>query len=526
MDASLNTSVIPSEDAALPPVFQQLQQRIHEAFDKKPECFEPVLKAKNPSPALVRRLSHVKRFLELWTADPDIRARAAADAQATIDSLGLDLVAEEIRFLYDEPYCLERLRTKGWKAPLIVQQYRLWCIEKTLYRERSRIQLGTPALARHRAWRDRQIQRSKGQLGHSHAINIVHAPLAIELSDGCSVGCWFCGVSAEKRKRDFEWNDENAALWSGVVTALKDTIGPGARQGFCYWATDPLDNPDYEKFCTEFARITGRFPQTTTAQAHKHIERVRALLGHSKSLGCEINRFSILSLPILKKIHEAFTPEELLWTELITQNMEATSMQSNSGRARNSSRLEKKAAQVENLPSSWKEAPGTIACVSGFLLNMVNRSVRLVTPAPCDDRWPNGYWILEEAEFRDADDLRGILQGMIERHMHSMPRLDDTMAFRRDLRFLEKEDGFELHSWGLVHTFEADEAKLAIARSLAVGNSTARAIILDAEDTHGMPSEEALIFLCQLFDAGLLNEEPSVTHATQNKTQHAESPTT
>jgi radical SAM family RiPP maturation amino acid epimerase len=366
MVALSNISVIPSEDSDLPPVFQQLQQRIHEAFDKKPECFEPVLKAKNPSPALVRRLSHVKRFLELWTADPDIRARTAADAQATIDSLGLNLIAEEIRFLYDEPYCLERVRTKGWKAPLIVQQYRLWCIEKTLYRERSRIQLGTPALARHRAWRDRQIQRSKGQLGQSHAINIVHAPFAVELSDGCSVGCWFCGVSAEKRKRDFEWNEENAALWSGVVTALKDTIGPGARQGFCYWATDPLDNPDYEKFCTEFARITGRFPQTTTAQAHKHIERVRQLLGHSKSLGCEINRFSILSLPILKKIHDAFTPEELLWTELITQNMEATSMQSNSGRARNSSRLEKKPPGLKNCPLRGKKPPAPSPASPGF----------------------------------------------------------------------------------------------------------------------------------------------------------------
>ena len=510
MEITLNNIVDPSENDGLPQTFQKLHQRIQEAFKKKPECFEPVLQVENPSPNLVRRLSHVKRFLELWSADPEIRASASTDAQATIDSLGLDLVAEEIRFLYDEAYCRDRLRAKDWKAPLIAQQYRLWVVEKLISRERIKLQLAKPASPKHRAWRERQIHRTTGQLGKTASTGIVHAPFAIELSDGCSVGCWFCGVSAEKRKRDFEWNPANAELWRGVVHTLAEVIGPAASQGFCYWATDPLDNPHYENFCADFAHITGRFPQTTTAQPQKHIERVRTLLIHSRSLGCEINRFSILSLPILKKIHQAFTPEELLWTELITQNMEATSMQSNSGRARKSNRLEQKANHVENLPDTWREAPGTIACVSGFLLNMVSLTVRLVTPAPSSDRWPNGFWILEEQVFRDGDHLREILLGMIERNMPAMPRLDGQLSFRHDIQFVQKSDhAFELQSYGLFHTYSDSPERLGVGKALARRDLTCREIILQAEDKYGMPSEEAMIFLCQLFDAGLLDEEPA-----------------
>ena len=499
----------PSDADGLPPEFRRMQEMLDQAFQKAPEFFEPVLNNKQPRPDIVHRLSHVKRFLELWTADPEIRARTEANAQETIDSLGLDLKAEDIRCLYDGAYARECQHTAGWRQPLIAQQYRSWILEKLISRERIKLQLAKPASPKHRAWRERQIHRTTGQLGKTASTGIVHAPFAIELSDGCSVGCWFCGVSAEKRKRDFEWNPANAELWRGVVQTLAEVIGPGASQGFCYWATDPLDNPHYENFCTDFAHITGRFPQTTTAQPQKHIERVRALLDLSRGLGCEINRFSVLSLPILRKIHQAFTPEELLWTELITQNMEATSMQSNSGRARKSNRLEQKATHVEDLPDTWREAPGTIACVSGFLLNMVSLTVRLVTPAPSSDRWPNGFWVLEEQAFRDGDHLREILHGMIERHMPAMPRLDGQLSFRHDIQFVQKSDhAFELQSYGLLHTYSDSPERLGIAKALARRDLTCREIILQAEDHHGMPSEEAMIFLCQLFDEGLLNEEP------------------
>lgn len=500
----------------LPEHFQRLERRMQEAFDKRPESFESVLFGKNPSPELVKRLGEVKRFLELWTADGDIRAAAAEDPQALLDRLGLDLKADEIRYLYDEGYFRDCLAAPDFKAPLIVQQYRLWCAEKSLHREKIRRIHSHPQSACHAAWRERQINRCRGTLGHSHAVNIVHAPFAIELSDGCSVGCWFCGVSAEKRRSDFEWNPANVELWKGVVSALREVIGPAARQGFCYWGTDPLDNPHYEDFCVELAKITGRFPQTTTAQAHKHIERVRKLLPLSRSYGCEINRFSVLSLGLLKKLHSAFTPSELLWTELVTQNMEATSMQSNAGRARNSSRLKKKAELTPGVSEGWEDAPGTIACVSGFLLNMVHRSVKLVSPTASCDRWPNGYWIVEEATFTDGESLRDLLTGMIERHMPMIPDLDRKWRFRRDLRVSLRSDAVELHSWGLIHRIPVDPAELEAVKALVAGQETAREMILRIDDQFGVPSEETLVFLCKLFDEGFLNEEPTSVPAATN----------
>lgn len=490
---------------------------MQDAFEKRPENFESVLFGKSPRPELVKRLAEVKRFLELWMADPTFRDMAKADPQGLIDGLGLDLDAKEIRYLYDEAYFRQCLEDPEWKAPLVVQQYRVWCAEKSLHREKIRRQFSEPSNSRYAAWRTRQINRCKGSLGRSHAINIVHAPFAVELSDGCSVGCWFCGVSAEKRRNDFDWTPGNVQLWKDVLHALRDVIGPAVRQGFCYWATDPLDNPHYEDFCVEMARITGRFPQTTTAQAHKHIERVRRLLPLSRDYGCEINRFSVLSLGILRQLHEAFTPSELLWTELVTQNMEAAVMQSNSGRARNSARLKQKAGQTPGVSENWEEAPGTIACVSGFLLNMVNRTVRLVSPTASSDKWPNGYWVLDEAHFTGGAHLQQIMEGMIDRHMPILPAMEQVVRFRPDLRVSAGSDFFELRSWGLTHRIPADSAELEIVRRIQTGHQTPREIVLAIDRAHGMPAEEAMVFLCKLFDEGFLDEEPESPRNNQNE---------
>src|SRR5205814_8046857 len=106
----------------------------------------------------------------------------------------------------------------------------------------------------------------------------------------------FCGVSAGRKGADFLYTPDNARLWRDVLAVLRRVVGPAAATGFCYWATDPLDNPDYERFALDVAEICGRFPQTTTAQPLKDPERTRALLALSVAHGCTINRFSILTL--------------------------------------------------------------------------------------------------------------------------------------------------------------------------------------------------------------------------------------
>jgi hypothetical protein len=73
-------------------------------------------------------------------------------------------------------------------------------------------------------------------------------------------------------------------------------FGEAATAGYCYWGNDPLDNPDYESFLIDFHDIIKAFPQTTTAQADRHVDRVRALLRLSEEKGGMIDRFSILTL--------------------------------------------------------------------------------------------------------------------------------------------------------------------------------------------------------------------------------------
>jgi len=490
--------------------YHELESKLKIAAEKHPERFTPLLHETQSDPELLEKLGTVKRFLELWTADPKFRDLVQEDINLAFDREGLDrrlVNPSDIRALYDEKYAVESLESGTWAPPLIYSQYRNWCAEKVLHREQIRVRLASPSHPGHRAWRNRQMKRVLGQLGFSAFQGIVHAPFAIELSDGCSVGCWFCGVSAEKRMRDFPYTKENATLWQGVLSAMRNQIGPAAAEGFNYWATDPLDNPDYEQFSLDMSRILGRFPQTTTAQSQKHIERLRKLLPLSRENGCPINRFSILSLPILRKIHAAFTPGELLHTELITQNIEANTMQSNSGRARNSNRLEKKSEFV-NLDENWREQPGTISCVSGFLINMVTRTVKLVSPTPCDDIWPNGYVIYEEGTFTDSSDFSNLIDGMASRHMSELPPMGRIAKFRRDITPTKNNRSLTLQSWGLLSSFDLEHGVERIADSLIRGDKTFVQIIEEAESLDHLPSEECYVFLCHLFDQGLLDEEP------------------
>ena len=77
-------------------------------------------------------------------------------------------------------------------------------------------------------------------------------------------------------------------------------------------------------------------------------------------------------------MHEGFTPEELLRVECVPQNKESAEggliRKSNAGRAR-------KFAKKRSGELVSEEQSSTIACVSGFLFNMVDRTVKLISRA-------------------------------------------------------------------------------------------------------------------------------------------------
>ena len=477
-------------------VFAQ-DSRFHSIIDPKSADSVPYLS----------ELAQTKRFGERLRCDRVFRERLAADPAATVKEYGLAVDAEALRPFWDDEAAQIMAGDPNFVPALAAQRHRLFAREKLLHREKMRTVECVPSDERQRSWRERQTKRCLGQLGPVSYQGIVHAPFAIELSEGCSVGCWFCGISSEKKKSDFLYTAENGVLWREILQILRNKIGPAAGTGFCYWATDPLDNPDYERFCIDFAEICGRFPQTTTAQAHKDPERVRALLSLSYDLGCTINRFSILTLRIFDRIMDAFSPEELLHCEIVPQNPEARMLQSEAGRAYKSSRLDKRKED-----SGWEgdpEAPpGTIACISGFLINMVTRKVRLVSPCPASERWPDGYWVLDEGHFTDAQSFEKLIEQMMSDHMRTSLRTSDSARLLEDVQLDILEDGFAVESWGSRTAFQGPAYLRELGRLLKAGGGSAADIALQLEKDLGTPLHSGLYALNELFDAGILDEEP------------------
>ena len=387
----------------------------------------PIFSQRNPqtrTSAYGREMAEIKRMLERWTADDTFRLAVERDPAGAARSLGLSIDAPSLSALWSD-------RTALWepieKQPLAYFRYRAFILEKHKMRDDMRAPAENTD-ARYLMWRQRQMRRAASQLSPTQNNSIVHAPFCIELTQGCSVGCWFCGISAPKLGDLFLHTPENQALYGGVVDALKEVFADGTGKGFNYWATDPIDNPDYEKFMVDFHDRTNVFPQTTTALALKDLERTRRLLQLSQEKGGLCDRFSLLTLKQLLKVHQSFTPEELLFVEMVLQNKENISAKVNAGRAgtERSARKERESAKGQ---AGNELRGGTIACVSGFLINMVNRSVKLISPCEADERWPLGYIVFDEATFADAGEFRSAIQRMLDTHMTPTLRLDAPVSF-------------------------------------------------------------------------------------------------
>jgi radical SAM family RiPP maturation amino acid epimerase len=461
-------------------------------------------------PDYIRDVSHMKRFLERWTMDPKYAQEFADGPQAALDAIGVRLTPRDVLPLVDADQASEATRLvasgRADLVPVAVLRYRAFIAEKIRHRSRLRDDV-LPADPRLRAWRDRMISRCVGELGPARAEQIVHAPAAFELSKGCTVGCWFCGVAAPKFEHNWRYTPANAALWRESLEVLGEVFGRSARHGFCYWATDPLDNPDYEHFISDFHDVLGACPQTTTAQGQKDIERTRRLLRLAHGKGSVIDRFSIIALNSLSRIHEGFTPEELLRVECVPQNREATQagkyLKSNAGRAR-------KFATKRGGELVTAESSSTIACVSGFLFNMVDCSVKLITPCNASERWPLGYWVLASGEFRSGAELRDLIGSMLDEHVKDGLSVLDTVRLRPGVRLVADAETLRVISPGLGMAFAGQPMAAELAGLLAAGTHTAEQIALRRRASAQVPPARTLTVLDQLFARGFTDEEPPV----------------
>jgi radical SAM family RiPP maturation amino acid epimerase len=455
-----------------------------------------------PVPRISDEAAEVKRFFERWSADPSFRELTVTDPAAAAAECGISINPETFRQNWDP-----RLPEKD-HAPLppAVREFLDHIDAKIAYRDRV-IAEGGAENPRLSAWRRRQIARGLFEVGEARNSQIVHAPFALELNVGCSVGCWFCGISAPKLTDIFAYTRENRDLWRNVLSVLHEEIGNAASRGFCYWATDPFDNPDYERFVTDFHDILGAFPQTTTALALRDPARTRRLLRLSERRGCFSNRFSIFTLRRFKEVHAEFSPRELRAVECIPQNKESDLSFANSGRAR-----ERAQRSAKRQGSEFSDPAGTIACVSGFLINMVERSIKLITPCRATDSWPLGYVIVDEARFGSAPDLQREIRRMIEEDMPERVEELPRLAFADQLVYKATTDGFELSTEHRKsrHEHPALSGCLKeLGRLVRDGKSNTETIGL-VLSYHGIPAEKTVGILQKMFENGLLLEGPGL----------------
>ncbi len=464
--------------------------------------------------AELHKLAHIKRFMECLTGDPEFRKKLGdnigGDLMSVAAEYGIDADPALMMPLFSTAHMKYRFSEEGAQWPL-AQLWDAYMNDILQHRNMLR-ELGDTSKAnpRFHAWRERQIARCYSELG-SMAPAITHPVIALELSEGCSVGCWFCGISADRFKEYWPHTDENAGLWREVLAEVADVFGTGAQTGFCYWATDPSDNPDYPQFITDFHDIIGALPQTTTAAAVKNAKNIawtREVLALFNKHRYVCNRFSLLTLKAMQQVHKEFTPEEIFGVELVLQNKEAIVGKANAGRAtERKERLEKagKSTRLAMLDSDQS----TIACVSGFLVNMVTRTVQLVTPTRSSERWPLGYRIYAEARFSTAAEFRSIVNEMIETHMPEDLRGSDVISFRPDLTYNQLSDGFELTgAGGTKYTMRSDMIGASYLGGLIRRGDRTGSDIIDAMVRSGCDIFQVAAYLRRLFDLGIFDEDP------------------
>lgn len=357
--------------------------------------------------------------------------------------------------------------------------------------------------ARYKAWVFRQRERYRSELPGPdyHPFTVV----AFELSKGCSRNCWFCAFGAGKLEGVFPYTPENAALWRNLLRQCSHIFGAACRSALCYRTTEPFDNPDYLSFVRDFKDTLGVIPRTTTAGAAQDLKRTRELLTLALE-DCQVPsipcRFSILSVAELRRIHEAFTPLELLRVILRQHQEGSLEPKVISGKVRDHNPKDAGENGNEILLVDRK----SISCIVGFLVNMVDKTIKLLSQCvPCH-RWPMGYRVHFEDTFQTAKDFGRVVRRAIKEFMPGSLRLDQLVSFRSGISYHPLPQGFRLTSPTAVRTVEGQGAYGRVGDRIYQGRHTLGQILDKTAEDEDDPSTAAQV-VNWLFDQGLLTDE-------------------
>jgi len=314
-------------------------------------------------------------------------------------------------------------------------------------------------------WRKRRLYATQSELGW-YGASIDHPIFSIELSVGCTVGCTFCAFDAQKHETNFSYDsDENKELFRAVAHSLKDILGlPGGYHGMLYYATEPNDNPNYLDFMQEFYEITGGKLCTSTARYDtKWAEDL--IKFYSTPQPASWPRFSVLSHHCTKKLHKHFSPEEFMYPWILAQSIEMEDERQKVPGGREKYGLEKLKKVVDARHASSQDEvdlsaipQGSIACVTGFRVNMVEKTITITSPCYTSQKWTKGYRDFGTISFTTPDSVRPAFDKLIAKVMSSSLDFNSPFAWRDDLEYRKVKDGFQLVSPYIFYTFDNKEA--------------------------------------------------------------------
>lgn len=201
--------------------------------------------------------------------------------------------------------------------------------------------------------------------------------------------------------------------------------------------------------------------------------------------GGGVQRFSVNSVEDFRSCMRLFTPEELRDVVFVPHYPEAGGIYYRSGRAQ----------------SLADAVEGSVACVSGFLVNLAARTIQLVAPCIEPSAWPDGYRSLASSSFRTDEDLAAFLERCREEVLDRI--LNDTtpVALRKDLQSSEGADGtLQLRSLYWTYRF-AEDLQKAVLR-LAGERRPLGALVDELSGAHAEGAVFAFVQL--LWDSGLL----------------------
>ncbi|MBU1055145.1 MAG: radical SAM family RiPP maturation amino acid epimerase [Proteobacteria bacterium] len=404
-------------------VSNKINESVFKLFrDKLSALSEVELKTIAHTKRLIERIYGDSEFLDALRKHPDRGKEFARGCGADIDP-------QDLASVWDRSDPLPLLAEDMGDSPL-AKMWAQWTSGICNANELMRSHGDTPEKQpRFHAWRQRQSKRCESELG-GHSKIFSYPLFAFELSDGCSMGCPFCGVSAKDFKGAFERTEQNTKLWRLVLEAVADLFGDACQTSVCYWATEPMDNPHYLDYIKDFHEIIGELPQTTTAAPLRNVQITRELLNMQNRFHAISTRFSVLSTSMLRRIHDNFTPEELVNARLLLYNKPLYLKKARAGRH-----------LYSNADPTVTADGSTIACMSGFVVNMATKKIKLISPCPASEKWPSGYKVFFEGTFINGDDFRQILKKVVSENISSNLENDKVLKLRQDLKYHSTNDG-------------------------------------------------------------------------------------